>query len=179
MIRLSVSDLETFRYWKDNDEPVEALIAQLRGQAEPSHEMQASRAFHQLLETIEPGAEIDRMQHPDGWLFEFDLDCDLFVPKVRELKAEVPWKTPSGPVTLVGKVDHMSGLTVADYKLSERFEAERYTDSFQWRAYLAMFKCRRFVYHVFDLLHLDQTCANSRSVELDDMDGLLSVGGGR
>lgn len=150
MIRLSVTDLETFRYWKERDEgTVPELIAELRGQKEPTHEMLASRAFHSLLERVEPGTDLERLTHPDGWVFEFDIDSDLYVPPIRELKAEVPWKTPSGLVTLVGKVDNMNGLTVADYKLSERFEAERYTDSFQWRAYLAMFHARRFVYDVF------------------------------
>lgn len=150
MIRLSVTDLETFRHWKDRDDTtVEQLLAELRGQVEPSHQMQASRAFHQVLEHIKPGEELSQLRHPDGWIFDIDFDGELYIPPIRELKAERIWQTPSGPVTLVGKVDNLSGLTVADYKLSERFEAERYLDSYQWRAYLAMFSAQRFVYHVF------------------------------
>jgi hypothetical protein len=148
VIRLSVSDLETYRYWAAReDSTIEELVAELSGVAEPSHQMLASRAFHKALEEL---AVTDvHVLEQDGYRFDFQIEGELFVPAIRELKAEKPWMTPSGPVTLVGKVDALHGRTVRDYKLSERFEAERYTDSYQWRAYLAMFNCRRFVYDVF------------------------------
>jgi hypothetical protein len=150
MIRLSVSDLETYRYWKDReDSSLEELVSQLQGVVEPTPAMVASRAFHLALENLTPATEGLVALRQDGYTFEFDCDGDFYLPPIRELKAEVPWVSTSGPVTLVGKVDGMYGLTVRDYKLSERFEADRYTDSFQWRAYLAMFKCHRFVYDVF------------------------------
>lgn len=151
MIRLSVTDLETFRYWKDRDEgTVEELVAQLTGVAEPTPQMEASRAFHKVMETLDPAVESIERISLDGWTFEFDAEAEIAMPPIRELKAEGIWYTPSGPVTLVGKVDGLAGLTVHDYKLSERFEAERYLDSWQWRAYLALFYARRFVYEVFE-----------------------------
>ena len=152
MIRLSVTDLETFRYWREReDSTLDELIAQLVGIAEPTPQMQASRAFHKVFETldIEAVAALEQVSR-DGWTFVFELDGELAMPKIRELKAEGIWHTPSGPVTLVGKVDGLAGLTVHDYKLSERFEAERYLDSWQWRAYLSMFHATRFVYEVFE-----------------------------
>jgi hypothetical protein len=39
---------------------------------------------------------------------------------------------------------------IYDHKLTERFDAERYADSYQWRCYLLMFGARKFVYNVFE-----------------------------
>jgi hypothetical protein len=150
VIRLSVTDLETFRYWQERDDgTLEDLIAQLTGAVEPTPQMRAARAFHKAFEDLGRDVEsLDRLT-VDGYTFDFEMDGALAMPPIRELKAEGLWQTPSGPVTLVGKVDGLAGLTVHDYKLSERFEAERYLDSWQWRAYLTMFHARRFVYEVF------------------------------
>jgi len=46
MIRLAVSDLETFRYWRnDEDSTVADLVARLRRQEPPTVQMEAGRAF--------------------------------------------------------------------------------------------------------------------------------------
>lgn len=109
--------------------------------------MLAGRALHTLLEHAEPGELADATL--DGWRFTFALDAAIALPAVRELKAEEVFHTRAGPVTLVGKVDSLEGIVVHDYKLTERFEAERYADSYQWRAYLTMFGAQHFVYDVF------------------------------
>ncbi len=84
----------------------------------------------------------------DGWTFDFELDSEIALPPVRELKAEVVFETPSGPVMLVGKVDGIDGK-IHDQKATEDFDPERYLDSLQWRSYLVMFGAREFVYDVF------------------------------
>ena len=139
MIRLSVSDLETYRYWKANEEAdVPTLISRLRHEDPPTPAMEAGRAFASLFEGSTVGDLA--VKEVNGWTFDFTaLDAEMAVPAVRELKAEVPFETPSGPVTLVGKVDGLDGTTVHDQKLTERWDAERYIDSLQWRAYLVMF----------------------------------------
>ncbi len=147
-VRLSVSDLESYRYWCDSeDSDVATLIARLSHTDAPTPAMEAGRAFAKLFESAEEGAYegVD----VDGWRFRFDLDAHVGLPVIRELKAEVEFQTPSGPVTLVGKVDSLDGMKVRDQKLTERFDAERYLDSLQWRAYLVMFGAREFVYDVF------------------------------
>lgn len=149
MIRLSVSDLESYRYWKANeDSDLTSLLVRLSHQEPPTPEMKAGRAFARLFEEV--GEEALSVREVDGWTFDFtQLDHEICVPPVREIKAEVPFATPSGPVTLVGKVDGLLGTQVHDQKLTERWEAERYLDSLQWRAYLAMFDATSFVYDVF------------------------------
>jgi hypothetical protein len=146
-MRLSVTMLDQYLYWKSaEDMTLEDFLARLRG-TEVTPAMEAGRAFHSVLETA-TFAELQSVER-DGWTFDFDLEATLPVPDIRELKAERIIQTPAGPVTLVGKVDALHGYTVRDYKLTERFDAERYADSYQWRAYLSMFHATSFVYDVF------------------------------
>jgi hypothetical protein len=149
VIRLSVTTLESFAYWKDKEDATnEDLLREIAHVTPPTRNMKAGRAWAKLWERSTPG-EFD-VAVEDGWRFVFDLDAEIYVPPIRELKIEEVFQTPSGPVTLVGKVDSFEGITVRDQKLTERFEIEeRYTDSIQWRCYLAMLKARKFVYDVF------------------------------
>jgi len=154
MIRISVTDLDGYLYWLASEtSELDELIARLRGQEEPSPQMLAGRAFHRLFEDAQ-GGEIGKACI-DGWRFEFALDKEIAVPDIRELKGEMVIPTKAGPVTLVGKVDALHGTTVIDYKLTERFDAERYADSYQWRAYLLMFGATRFDYEVFQCCYGD------------------------
>lgn len=148
MIRMSVSDLESYRYWKAMETgDLQLLITRLQHREIPTPEMMAGRAFAKLMENA--AEETILQQDVDGWRFAFNLDTEFSIPPVRELKAEQEFDTPNGPVLLVGKVDGLRGLAVHDQKLTERFDAERYTDSLQWRAYLTMFEATEFVYDVF------------------------------
>jgi hypothetical protein len=149
MIRMSVSDLETWRYWSASDtSTMEELLSRLRHAEPATPAMEAGKAFAKLLEHAKPG-DLD-IEKVDGWVFDFaDLEASFALPAIREIKAEVAFSTPSGPVTLVGMVDQLDGITVHDEKLTERWDAERYFDSLQWRAYLLMFGARKFVYDVF------------------------------
>lgn len=148
MIRLSVTELDSYLYWLESEDmEFDELLARLRGQQSETTQMLAGRAFHKVFEEAGTG-EIGVIQS-EGFEFHFEIDEELSLPPVRELKGEVVLQTPYGPVTLVGKVDSLDGLVVHDYKLTERFEAERYTDSYQWRAYLSMFGAHTFIYDVF------------------------------
>lgn len=147
MIRLSVTDLDSYRYWKDSDMEFAEFIERMRGKFEPTPEMLAGRAFHSFMEKASEG-DFTAVEQ-DGYTFRFAIDQDIGLPQTRELKAETALLTPSGLVTLVGKVDAINGSVVHDYKLTERFDAERYADSYQWRCYLFMFGGTQFVYDAF------------------------------
>lgn len=148
MIRLSVTDLDKFQYWRESEDAELAdLVEQLRGLDTPSPQMLAGKAFHKLFE--ESGEQEVNTVDVDGYEFTFGISDEIALPAIRELKGECLIQTPSGPVTLVGKVDALNGTAVHDYKLTERFDVERYTDSMQWRSYLHMFSAKSFVYDVF------------------------------
>lgn len=147
MIRFSVTNLDAYRrFLTDENMTVEDLVAYLRKETPPTRAMLAGSAFHKVLEHAE--SDLDAAEQ-DGFRFLFDLDATIALPQVRELKGEMAFQTPVGPVTLVGVVDGMTGKTVRDYKLTSQFDAERYIDSLQWKAYLLMFGATRFDYEVF------------------------------
>lgn len=147
-MRISVTDLESYRYWKASEDATLAeLIEKLSHTAPPTPQMAAGRAFAKLMEHAREGGTLD-VEQVDGWEFDFQVEGEIALPVVRELKAEVVFDTPHGPVTLVGKVDGYDGKVI-DQKLTENVDAERYLDSLQWRAYLVMFGAREFVYDIF------------------------------
>lgn len=149
MIRISVSELETVRYWHmREDASFDDLIADLTKKVSPTPQMEAGRALAKLFERATPSDYVTAEQ--DGWSFDFSkLDAEMPISPMRELKGEKIYKTPAGDVTLVGVVDGMVAKHVRDQKLTERWDAEKYTDSLQWRAYLDMFEADAFTYDVF------------------------------
>lgn len=147
-MRVSVTELDAYRQYRGDEEAeLEDLLRQLRKQAPATPAMLAGKAFHKVLEYIDAGAKLETAEQ-DGFRFRFDLAESIALPPVRELKGELEVQTSVGPVTLVGVVDGID-LAVRDYKLTGRFDAERYADSYQWRCYLLMFGATRFDYDVF------------------------------
>lgn len=147
-MRLSVTGLEAFRRYRDREDvELEDLLRQLRKEEPPSRPMLAGSALHKVLETAGP-CVLDVVEQ-DGFCFRFALDETVCLPQVRELKGEVQLQTPSGPVTLVGVVDSIHGTEVFDHKLTARFDAEKYAESYQWRCYLTMFHASKFTYNIF------------------------------
>lgn len=153
MLRLSVTDLETLRYHKAIEgRTTEELLRSLAHVEPPNRKMEAGKALASFFEKTSEG-EYDSTT-VDGWRIDFNLNIctgqSFLIPPMREMKLEVPILTPSGPVTLVGKVDGFHGLVVHDQKLTEKLDIEeRYTDSLQWRSYLWMLGASKFVYDVF------------------------------
>lgn len=148
MLRLSVTHLESLRYFKNaEDATLDKLLADLAGVGDATRKMLAGKVMAKFWENATEG-EMDAAT-VDGWRINFNLDAEIPVPPVREMKIEYPMQTPSGPVVLVGKVDGFEGVTVRDQKLTERFDVEKYLDSLQWRAYLVILGARKFVYDVF------------------------------
>jgi len=149
VIRMSVGDLESLRYWKaQEDAPIEDLLSRLKREAPPTPQMEAGKALAKLFENAKPG-ELSSAE-VDGWSFDFSrLDAELPLAPVRELKGEMLFDTPNGQVLLVGVTDGMNGKHLRDQKLTERWDAEKYTESLQWRAYLLMFQAHAFTYDVF------------------------------
>lgn len=146
-MRISVSDLDGWLYYQASDLPTEDFLRRLRHEEPPTQAMLAGRALHKLLEKAQAG-EVT-LAEMDGIRFNFQADCQIPLMPVREMKGEMIVPTAVGPVTLVGVIDGMDG-PIYDHKLTERFEADRYADSYQWQAYLTMFGAKKFIYNVFE-----------------------------
>lgn len=149
-LRLSVSDLDQFVYFKNSDQQIDELMRRLRKQEPATPAMATGIAFHTALEFAQEGSYI--ALEAEGYIFNVLGHVSLDLPELRELKAEqAVYINPNLAVTLVGKVDAIDGLTVHDHKTSSRFDAERFFDTYQWRFYLEMFKADTFQWNVFVL----------------------------
>lgn len=158
-MRVSASDVDAFRYWRDKPEPEDAdaidpaadlaaLIAQLRRESEPTEAMLAGTALHKALELTDPG-EFATLE-ADGYRFDFERDFEVDVTPFRELKAEYELLVDGALVTLVGKVDGLFGSRIDDHKFTMRYDPERFFGSAQWRIYLTIFGAQRFRWNVFE-----------------------------
>jgi len=148
IIHVRVSQLEGLRYWRDQEESIlDDLLARLRGDGPETDQMQAGRALAKFFEHADDNAYGEA--HVDGWSFSFEVDAEFTRPAHRELEGSIVIETPSGPVLLTGHCDGLDGRAVRDQKLTERWDAERYLDSLQWRAYLVLFDATSFTYDVF------------------------------
>lgn len=144
-IRLSVTMLDTYVSGIQNDEvSSEELAQELFGPHRDNQFKSAGKAFHELLELGIPANQAIndyRFTLPD------DLDGTLELGSIRERKYEWP---VFDDVVLVGKIDAETAFKVIDHKLTAQFDQDRYMDSLQWRAYLAMRKKCHFAYQVFE-----------------------------
>lgn len=156
MIEMRVTMLEAIRYWKaDEDAVLDDLLIRLADSAPQNRKMKAGHALAKFFERADSiddpqsTGDIDSVES-EGWTFNFDAFVKLALAPVREMEFFEVFPTPYGPVKLTGHCDQLDGLTVCDQKLVENFEVEgKYTDSLQWRAYLAMLGAKRFRYDVF------------------------------
>jgi len=121
-VRISATNLESFRRWRDDSEAEMAdLLAYLRRETPPSQAMAAGSAFHKVLELANYGDTLERVER-DGFTFQFDVDGEFCLPKIRELKLETRRVIGGEPVTLVGVVDTLEGRRADDHKLTRPAE---------------------------------------------------------
>ena len=149
-MRMSATDLDAFRYWRDNeDADLGALVSQLRRELPPTEPMLAGTAFHKALE-LAPYEDATDTLTADGYTFRMELDAVLDMPAIRELKATREMVVDGEPVTLVCVADTVNGQRIEDHKLTSRFDADRYLASYQWRVNLLVFDAQEFRWNAFE-----------------------------
>lgn len=151
MIRISVTELELLRYFREHDYITSGeVIRRLRREPEePKPHMVAGHALHAYLQNAKYGDSLTKFKK-DGIKFSIDCEINMPLPEVREWKTEYQFSCLGHAVTLVGVLDANSGgHTIYDHKLTKKFNLENYADSLQWRAYLMMFGASKFVYNLF------------------------------
>lgn len=147
-VRISVTELDQYRYFLDSDySDFEQYKKQVLGQQEQTEPMKVGHAFAKLRERMGAGEHTEMMS--EGYTFYFDLEYEIDLMPAREIKEEKTLLINGTEVTLVGKVDSVAGLVVYDDKFTENYDPDRYFDSQQWRAYLAMFGAKKFIYNIF------------------------------
>lgn len=149
MKRFSVSKLEAFRQWReDEDAELEPLLAYLRGYSPDTEATLAGRALHKALETADEG-ERDTLS-ADGYEFVITADINLALPKCREVFAIKDY----GSIVISSRVDVLDGKRIEDHKTTSRFDPDRYIAGYQWRFYLDIFEADVFRWNVFEINEL-------------------------
>lgn len=152
-LRVSATDIDAYRRYLNPPIPemeieLADLLAQLRRQEPPTEAMLAGTALHAILERATDG-EFTTVAI-DGYTFDFDCDCEIKLPRIREIKGTRDYEIDGCTVTLVGKVDAIHGRRIEDHKFTSRYDAERFLSSYQWRIYLDVFEADEFRWNVFE-----------------------------
>jgi hypothetical protein len=150
MITARVSHVAAYARWKAEEESsVDWLINSILSHEE-TEAMAKGTAFHKFLEHAQ-GWE-GETAWVDGYCFTFSGDFELYLPVMREWRKGKDY----GDIVVSGQVDAIEGGTIYDHKTTERFDAEKYLESWQHRFYLDIFGADRFVWNVWEMKHLGE-----------------------
>ena len=150
MITARVSHVAAYARWKaDEDMPVGVLVNQIVSNVE-TEAMLKGTAFHKFLEHAQAG-EYEQAE-ANGYTFAFVGEFSLYRPVMREWRKSKDY----GGITVSGQVDAIEGKTIYDHKTTERFDAERYLESWQHRFYLVIFGADRFIWNVWEMNELKE-----------------------
>lgn len=149
-----VSEIESFRQWRDDEEAdLDLLLARMRGWGPASEAMAAGAAFHKALETAPLGLATELTA--EGYTFRFVDDFTLALPPIREVRASKTYVGEDFAITVSGQLDVIQGKRVEDHKTTGRFDPERYLGGYQWRYYLDIFGADQFRWNVFEIANHD------------------------
>lgn len=149
MLRASVSNLDLFRVWREDEELDLDWILQRILASEQTEAMRVGEAFHKAVELADVGDTnyLEAM----GYRFEFLKDCEVQIAPARELWISKQY----GELLVRGRVDATTGPTVIDFKSTTQFDPDRLMNGYQWRFYLDMTGAENFRWDVFVLRETD------------------------
>lgn len=151
MILARVSHVSAYSRWKqDEDADISWLLASILTD-QPNEAMLKGTAFHKFLEHAQAGSVTDQTT-VDGYTFAFTGEFDLYLPTMREHRREADY----GGIIVSGQCDAVEGGTIYDHKSTERFDAEKYLESWQWKFYLDIFGANRFIWNVWEMNELKE-----------------------
>lgn len=111
--------------------------------------MAAGTALHAAFEHLDESALPGEMATLEwnGYRFDFNCAIDLVIPDAWEIKLQASY----AGMLVTGRADGICPETnlVIDYKTTQRFDFDRYMESFQWKFYLDMSRCDKMLYQVF------------------------------
>ncbi len=153
------SEVDEFMRWQHDDSyELDALLARLRGEREPSEQMRAGTALHKALEDLTDYSRDYETLSALGYTFNMIADVELQPAPIREVRASATYplnKDGSATITITGRVDAIDGLRVDDHKSTARYEPEHYLDGWQWRFYLDIFGADLFRWNIFEIAMTD------------------------
>jgi hypothetical protein len=144
MIRVSVSNLDLYRAFRDDDEfELGVFLAQLRGEMPRTPAMERGGAFAKAMEHANLGEQ--STISADGHTFAFTCDAEIEAWPCREEKREKDY----GGVIVTARCDRIMGRMIADDKTTSQFDAEKYFGKMQHCFYLDIFEADVFKWHIW------------------------------
>lgn len=159
MLRVSATQLESFRLWSHPDQEwmsEDELLASIRGEFVPDHKVNLGSAFGKVLENPGPyDVQFGYRITVNGETFEFSDEvmnpCWPLMDRQGVYEAKLTKAYP-GDVTVASKADQIVGARLIEHKTTlGSFNFEKYAESYQWRFMADMFQPKVVTYHVFCL----------------------------
>lgn len=145
--KTSVSALESFRRFQNELLDQDELIERLTTPYQPTSDNVRIQKGNDLHRFIETGSA-------DGMLLKWDVDSIArnLEPGDIEGEREIWISGDVGDTHIYAKADLVRGLEMRDFKATGTpFDADSYEASYQWRLYLALTGCEKFIYRVFEV----------------------------
>ena len=147
---MAVTSLDSFAYYKRSESmTLKAYVKDILRMRPQTEAMRKGIAVEDaLMRMFQFGIEPDVLHH----VFPSKVDADLLRPDAMQVPCHTDYQIGSDTVTLRGRVDAVSGLTVVDWKTtSSQIDVEKYAEALQWRCYLDGMRLPRFRYEIFRL----------------------------
>ena len=159
-MRIPVTTLDSFRLFRDFEfiEQSEMIDRINRVPTEPNQKMYLGAALHLVLEdperfrdghvfTVQPADFRGNFEPPAEIRFDM-IGVHEILDSIPHGVVELKTEYEIGGVTLSGITDLILGTTIYDHKVSTRApKPDNLAESYQWRCYLEMFSCDRFIYN--------------------------------
>jgi len=158
-LRINATLLESFRLYRQTEWFDESeLIASIKGEFLPTPAIRLGRAYHSCVE--QPQLSLAGFYERDGFRFEpkaiDEMRTRILPGGLFEVKTTKTLSIEADDVTLVCKCDHIVGSHIDEFKTSDRFDADRYLASVQWRVMAWLFEASSVGYHVATLAEDDE-----------------------
>lgn len=146
-ISTSVSALENFRRFQaellGEDELIERLITPYQEESD-NIRIQRGTDLHKYIETGNAG--LMKLKWDMATVNSCIFDDDRMGESEMWISGNI------GDAYVYAKADLVNGFDLTDFKTtSAGFEVDKLNDSYQWRLYLILSGCERFIYRVFEV----------------------------
>ena len=151
MIRVHPSSLDGFQYYLESNLSTKDFIFRLCRMDKKSDWAHAGNALHKY---IEHGGKVNPVVLQDGrsWSIVSQMGKNIEIPRpqISEFRIEKPMNIHGHDVMISGIVDGLVGNRLLEWKGVKRMNLIRFSESWQWRCYLATdARLKRVDYHVF------------------------------
>lgn len=117
----------------------EQFLAELREGIVETPIIKAGTLGHKAIENALDGEELDEITEGNITLrFMFKEDIEIEFLPIREQFVNKLYRIGDDRIFLRGKIDGAKPGTIVDYKFGGKFDAEKLSDEYQWRAYLSI-----------------------------------------